>query len=57
VPDNHEFRLGAYSGLLAVIMVVALSVMAIIALEPRPVQTAFLTTPDQVHQASPLDDM
>lgn len=40
MPDNKEFRLGAYSGLLAVIMVVALSVMAFMALEPAPVDLA-----------------
>jgi hypothetical protein len=40
VPDNKEFRLGAYSGLLAVIMVVALAVMAFVALEPEPMHIA-----------------
>jgi len=40
VTEHNETRAGAYSGLLAAIMVVALSVMALVALEPAPVQIA-----------------
>lgn len=32
--EHHELRAGAYSGLLAIIMVVALAFMAFAALEP-----------------------
>lgn len=40
MPDNKEFRLGAYSGLLAVITVIALTVMAFVALTPPPMHVA-----------------
>jgi hypothetical protein len=59
MPDSKEFRFGAYSGLLAVIMVVALAVMAFMALEPAPVQYAANDFPvaEQSHQpeAPPVD--
>ena len=38
--DNKDFRLGAYSGLLAIIMIVALTVMAFVALQPPQMQVA-----------------
>jgi hypothetical protein len=38
VSDDKEFRAGALSGLLAVILVVVLAVMAMTALNPTPQQ-------------------
>lgn len=35
---DRDIRLGALSGLLAVIMVVALSAMALVALQPQPMR-------------------
>jgi hypothetical protein len=43
VSEHNQLRAGVYSGLFAVIMIVALSVMAIVALEPQrgpPLRTA-----------------
>lgn len=53
--DDKEFRAGAYSGLLAVIMVVALVVMAMTALnaDPPPMSAAQLEQANDVHSASP----
>jgi hypothetical protein len=36
VSEHNQLRVGVYSGLFAVIMIVALSVMALVALEPQP---------------------
>lgn len=46
--DKRELKIGAASGLLAAIMIVALSVMALSALEPerdRPMRTAQIDLP------------
>ena len=55
--DDKEFRFGAYSGLFAVIMVVALAVMAMTALDTGPsVQTVkFERGAEQVVAPSRID--
>jgi succinate dehydrogenase hydrophobic anchor subunit len=48
VSDDKEFRAGAFSGLLAVILVVALAVMAMTALNTTPrTQTAQIEHPEK----------
>jgi hypothetical protein len=52
VSDDKDFRAGAYSGLLAVIMVIALAVMAMTALGTEPeVRMAQVEQP-AVHQSA-----
>lgn len=53
--DDKEFRAGAYSGLFAVIMVVALAVMAMTALDttdPLPQRFAQLEEPSSTSTAT-----
>lgn len=45
---DRDIRLGALSGLLAVIMVVALAAMALVALQPQPIHF----TGESAHAAS-----
>lgn len=40
MPDKDDSQLGLYAGVLAGVMVVALSVMAFLALDPAPMQMA-----------------
>lgn len=52
MPEHHETRWGLYAGLFAAIMVIALAVMAVVALEP-PMQMAesSFSIPEPTHEA------
>jgi hypothetical protein len=53
VSDDKEFRAGAFSGLLAVIMVIALAVMAMTALNTTPPSLQMAQLEEPIHKPAP----